>query len=1192
MDNLAVEGTVIEKERLALEELYYNTEGENWVANTGWMSDEHACFWYGVVCNNASSVAALNLPVNHLVGPIPASLSNLQGLRVLQLGSNTLNGALPSSLGDLSLLEVLDVSKNELSHAIPTELGQLQSIMIIDLIENDFFGNIPSEFGLLSSLTFLSICVNPISGPIPEELFNLPALEELYLFENSLSGTISSNIGRLTRVTEMSLHGNFLTGTLPPELGSMKRLRRLGLYGNEFTGSLPNTLGNLEKMEELFVDHNKLSGTIPTTLGQLPHFYTLDCNHNSLTGTIPSELARLSMLKNLYCDSNELSGALPEELGDAHMLEVINLSLNKLTSIPDTLGNLSKLFILYLDQNDIVGTLPDLSGCTSLEYLSLSDNRLSGSIQPGYLALPGIKWMNLALNQFVGVLPDLSPLSEVVFLSLGSNFFDSTIPESYGRLTRLSYLLHLGNNSLVGTLPAALGNLTALEILIVTDNSLEGAIPTEVGGMVSLQRLYAEKNQFTLAPDELALPNLKRLRLGENQLAGTMPDLSSAESAIDIRFDSNQLVGTLFNFSRLTRLKNFFCNGNQLEGPLPEIPTARLEDLRLNNNAFSSTIPSTYGLLSKLETLDLANNAIFGTIPPELGLLGKLRNLALQGNQLSSTIPEEIFSIRSLWHLTLGNNKLTGYLALSEPLDSLLQLDITSNMLSGSLPRNLSRLLPILVEVNFSNNRLEGLLADLLPLPESLAALSVTGNSVAGTIPRDILSHPSMIVFRAGDNDLSGSLQVEINPGLRIVQVEENRLSGPLDEAVCLLERFTGEGNAFSCKLPECCGHGSISCGSCVGLARFWWWIMGGSLAILLLVIMFAVAGLRLGRDMGSRTAYQDIQKDFVPIGDLYLADIVLGEVAGIGQGGFVRHGMWQETTPVALKVLKDTTLSGVLTFEEEALALQSARHPHCVQFLGLYYGEDERGVTEKFIVTEWMDGSLLSFLRNGWSGLTQNLLKIVTRQIAAGVHYLHHRNVIHRDISCRNVLIRHLHDGLVAKLGDFGMARVLDDSGQIRGSPYVALAWAAPEVLSEQVFSKQSDVFSFGVTVWEMFSGGESPWKGVDGPHVARRVLRGEIVPKLPIMDELIYDQIIAECCAFRQFERPTLRQVYKSSALRTTGKKLCDTNGVLYTKLAALPPSVNSNDTSVNTSGSIGEIDNGDIYVYVSELWADLGR
>jgi hypothetical protein len=186
-------------QRYALATLYYSTNGDYWLVNTGWMSDSNECEWHiddsdfshstETFCIDGAVVKIILLE-NNLVGNIPAEVSLLsKSLQDIDLYLNELTGTIPSEVGLLSGLLYMGFDYNYyLTGKIPTEIGLMTRLTAAWLHSNLLKGTIPSEIGRLTNMVFLSLDDNMLSGTIPSELGLLTNLGNLYLFDNNLTG--------------------------------------------------------------------------------------------------------------------------------------------------------------------------------------------------------------------------------------------------------------------------------------------------------------------------------------------------------------------------------------------------------------------------------------------------------------------------------------------------------------------------------------------------------------------------------------------------------------------------------------------------------------------------------------------------------------------------------------------------------------------------------------------------------------------------------------------------------------------------------------------------------------------------------------------------------------------------------------------------------------------------------------------
>ncbi|XP_045478600.1 tyrosine-protein kinase Btk29A isoform X2 [Harmonia axyridis] len=247
--------------------------------------------------------------------------------------------------------------------------------------------------------------------------------------------------------------------------------------------------------------------------------------------------------------------------------------------------------------------------------------------------------------------------------------------------------------------------------------------------------------------------------------------------------------------------------------------------------------------------------------------------------------------------------------------------------------------------------------------------------------------------------------------------------------------------------------------------------------------------------------------------------ELMLLEELGSGQFGVVRRGKWRGSIDVAVKMMKEGTMSED-DFIEEAKVMTKLQHTNLVQLYGVC--SKSRPI---FIVTEYMRyGSLLNHLRRHESSLSNNqgLLLDMCIQICKGMSYLERHNYIHRDLAARNCLVGTEN---IVKVADFGLARyVLDDQYTSSGGSKFPIKWAPPEVLNFTRFSSKSDVWAYGVLMWEVFTCGKMPYGRLKNTEVVERVQKGLILEKPKACYKEVYD-IMRMCWSHLPENRPSFR-------------------------------------------------------------------
>ena len=235
----------------------------------------------------------------------------------------------------------------------------------------------------------------------------------------------------------------------------------------------------------------------------------------------------------------------------------------------------------------------------------------------------------------------------------------------------------------------------------------------------------------------------------------------------------------------------------------------------------------------------------------------------------------------------------------------------------------------------------------------------------------------------------------------------------------------------------------------------------------------------------------------------------------GAGQFGEVWEGLWNNSTSVAVKTLKPGTMSPS-EFLQEAALMKSLRHPKLIQLYAVCTREEPI-----YIVTELMKhGSLLEYLRGEGRSLKLPQLVDMSAQVAAGMAYLEEQNYIHRDLAARNILVG---EHLICKVADFGLARVIDeDIYEAHTGAKFPIKWTAPEAAMYNRFTIKSDVWSFGIVLYEIITYGRFPYPGMTNAQVLEALQQGYRMPRPMGCPDKLYD-IMLDCWREEPANRPT---------------------------------------------------------------------
>lgn len=340
-------------QRYAMATLYYSLNGESWLSNDGWLSEDDECTWFSRVNRQICGRRRLQ----------PSRPSSSAGSIIrLVLYYNNLEGAIPPEIAHLTHLEEIHLMggpTNYISGSLPSELGYMVNLRDVQLSDNRLTGNLPSTLEAWHEMQYLDLSKNALSGRLTNEVVGgWSALTELHLSSNLFTGPMPLTWAQ--SLVFLELDNNSLTGPLPASMGNLQDLRLLSLDYNRFT-SLPSGLVSLIVLEDFSIVGNELAGPLMPELGFLPRLRSLRLSNNTLTSTIPTEFGELARLISvLDLSNNELEGEIPSQLGQINdRLRSLRLSGNRLSgSLPASLANLNRLAEIRLEDNDLTGAVP------------------------------------------------------------------------------------------------------------------------------------------------------------------------------------------------------------------------------------------------------------------------------------------------------------------------------------------------------------------------------------------------------------------------------------------------------------------------------------------------------------------------------------------------------------------------------------------------------------------------------------------------------------------------------------------------------------------------------------------------------------------------------------------------------------------------------------------------------------------
>ncbi|KAJ7963788.1 Receptor-like protein [Quillaja saponaria] len=700
---------------------------QSYPTTSSWKNEnvmEDCCSWEGVTCDTA---------LGHVIS-LDLNCSWLQG--------NQFNGPIPSSsFSNLQLLTHLDFSANKLEGRLPPSLFELSQISLLRSSNNQLIGPIPNRIVRYSNLEYLDLSSNFLNGTIPSWCYSLPALRHLNLGHNQFTGHITK-ISSYS-LEELDLSSNKLYSSFPKSIYDLQNLTSLSLSSNNLSGlvdldMLPQNLQLLDLSENSLLTFS-LNTNTHATIPDLQELYLSSCNiSNFLNFKYFHNLRTLHLSNILYFSSNNLSD----------LVDLVRLSKNLIDL--DLSRNNFPSFSLDINDND--STFPNLqevnlSSCNlttfpkflkslhMLEWLDLSNNKICGNVPKWMLGKDSMYYLKLSHNSLTGIDSQIS-WHHLEYLDLSSNLLQGELPLPPNSTNMVFF--SVANNKLSGNISPSifhLSNARSLGTLVLSHNNFSGKIPRCIG---SFHRY------------------LQVLDLKMNNLSGIIPPQI---------FQKGNMLTTL----------NF--NGNQLEG----------------------TLPSSLALCKELQVLDVGNNKLEDTFPNWLETLQELQVLILRGNKFHGIIRDSKAkdSFPKLRIFDISNNKFTGHLPTSflEHFKAMMNLhegktqveymripgyyDSVTVTMKG-LVFFLERILTIFTTIDFSKNKFDGEIPELIGKLQSLKGINLSHNYLTGSIPKSMGNLTNLEWLDLSWNNLKGEIPIElinIN-GLSDLKLSHNKLVG------------------------------------------------------------------------------------------------------------------------------------------------------------------------------------------------------------------------------------------------------------------------------------------------------------------------------------------------------------------------------------------------------------------------------
>eukprot|EP01117_Protostelium_nocturnum_P005873 TRINITY_DN2114_c0_g3_i1.p1 TRINITY_DN2114_c0_g3~~TRINITY_DN2114_c0_g3_i1.p1 ORF type:complete len:1670 (-),score=397.19 TRINITY_DN2114_c0_g3_i1:2-5011(-) len=1126
-------------------------------------------FLTGRLCEFKSLLDSVFVSSNALSGDLPAFLSSCR-FRSMELANNQFTGGLPTFNCTENPLSNFKIQNNQISGTIPS-LFNIRNMGEIDLSNNLLYGKIPQYFSELNNLYKFSISGNQFSGemfPITKlvgvnlldisknQLSSLPestfescpsSLQKLYMQGNRFEGNAPRSVMNCTQLrildmsnnlftgslfpvdspqlTRFSIKNCFLTGEIPPVLSPLLNL--LDLSGNRLNGSFPD----LTKipLNSLLLRNNLLSGDVfllPPTLNLIDISYNdltgqirfnttgrgygitlikLDCSHNRMEGnsdflnslsperveyldisannfTGSFDLTFLNQLYNMrYLDisSNQFSYTLNSPVGQINC-RYFNISHNqfggKITYLLKAFEGgdryygsdvyfPSQLEILDVGYNSWSGKVAGLDAITQLQYLDLSNNNMNGEVENTLPLLLQLKTLKIQNNQFEGEFPAFPSSSQISIMDLSNNQFNGRRLDYLFGITGLVYL-NISNNLLAGSLPQTFGS-KSLSVLDFSHNQIRGELSDEF----------------------INLGSLLTIKINDNQLNGGISPIRSDPQIFDA--SNNQFNGTTNFLDRFAAITFLNISSNQFEGSLPDLGGKKnMIFMDLSHNHLSGTVSSFSGM-TNLKYASLNGNALTGTTPSVQN--GVLEYFDLRDNLFSETSFEDLPNTIQTCHFESN--------VFDCPISSpSIQLCNAQCSVKNKEPAYLY------LKMNgdystFEPNKFVGTFSSVLGISSSRIEIikSYSGSII---VEMNILPPPTDSMNEgSSDKVITSAMKLKDNGSFQKAGLDVALLS-----TVAIAQPITNNQSVNDNNKD------GLSTAIIIAIA------VGGGVALLIVVALVIAVILFKRRRSNSQDSSVSMQS---MMDQLMLNDVVIGKVIGEGNFGKVYDGTWNGST-VAIKSITDEDDEEIARkWKDEIRLLHKMNHPNIIRLFGLV-----KVNARLCMVIEFAEyGSVDRYLKNpeNADNMSNNDLVTMIYGIAQGMSYLSHRGVIHRDLAARNLL---LDAARRVKISDFGMSK---ESGlyevKAKTIPY---RWCAPEVIHEGINTIASDVWSFGVCSWEIFSLGTTPYNSLTNQEVVEKVTGGMRLDQPSRCSDNMY-QILTSCWQNNPKDRPTFNQICK---------------------------------------------------------------
>ncbi|CAH1274526.1 FGFR3 [Branchiostoma lanceolatum] len=841
----------------------------------------------------------------------------------------------------------------------------------------------------------------------------------------------------------------------------------------------------------------------------------LRLDSNTIHNLSDVDFSRLTSLKRLDLDHNSISILSDGVFSDLISLEDLYLYNNNISVLPDgVFFNLTSLVQLYLNNNNI-RVLSDgvFSNLISLVQLNLKNNNIRVLSDGVFSDLSSLEWLRLD-NNSIRVLPD-GVFSNLISLKM----------------------LYLDNNNISVLSDGVFSNLISLKTLYLHHNNISVLPDGVFSNLISLETLYLYNNDISVLSDGVFsnLITLVRIHLYNNNIR-VLPD------------------GV---FSNLTSLEELYLYNNNISVLTDEVFSNlnRLKSLYLYNNNISVLFNGVFSKLISLEWLGLSNNNI-------------------------CVLPEEVFSnIMSLMWLDLNNNSISVFSdGVFSNLNSLVRLDLNSNKISVFSDGVFSNLTK--VNVALGKTAIQSSTYSLVHNKAEKAVDGDRGNSNDHKCAKTELNDPqpwwkvdladvytvsrvSVLIKEEREN-----FTVRVGPNENFIQNDQcgqtytaTLITGqiflvhcdpPIPGRYVSVQMMGTEARLTLCEVEvyiteTCCAEPSIDNGEVEGPYCYQQTVNVSCDDGYHLVGPKSMKCTEMGTWDNELTICEmeasALQPGIPPRPqftgfEVHPARLKIGQKIGKGAFGVVSRAILQEegkTKEVAVKTL--TASAGdddKLSFLQEIRAVADLGvHENLLGLIGCCTLVGDH----LYLITEFMPyGDLKGFLgkckearksetyyepTNSVYNFEEKEVYKVSWQIAKGMNHISQADYVHGDLAARNVLVG---DNLHVKISDFGLADHMYSRGYRRQDRLqrIPWKWMAPERLADgERYTTQSDVWSFGIVLYEIATLGGSPYPGMPTAGLVDQLKSGYRMYQPDDCPDPLYN-LMLQCWSLDPEERP----------------------------------------------------------------------